>query len=177
MESKLLLILMPLLLLILSALPPQVHALDSGETVIHKSLIIHAPKSLVWSALTTESGLNKWWGKGVKLEPFVGGEFYEPWGDGQLATGTVLRVEPQEFVEFSWQEKYWNPPENTVCIFSLEQTQEFTTLTVKHRGWESFQDPEVRAQLIEGFHNGWDFLLPKLQKYVESEKYQNTFSN
>jgi len=80
---------------------------SSLKPVIYKKVILSGGVDLVWSALTDHHELEKWWNKGVKLEPVVGGQFYEPWGNGQLATGVVLKLNPLKSIEFSWREKYW----------------------------------------------------------------------
>ena len=140
----------------------------STELVIYKSLSLKATKQSVWAALTEERELKQWWGKGVKLEPRVGGQFYEPWGDGQLATGKVVHVNPKEDIRFTWREKYWaSPGEVTACMFTIKETKGTTDLEVAHSGWESFSDLEKRKQLVEGFHKGWDLILAKLKKYLE----------
>lgn len=140
---------------------------ENFDNLILKSIVIKTTKKRLWSALTQEEELNHWWNKGVKLEPSIGGEFYEPWGDGQLATGKVIHVKILEEIEFTWQEKYWNLSEETICHFSLKEADGKTILEVKHSGWDTFKDPEYREKLIEGFKSGWDFLLPKLKKYIE----------
>jgi uncharacterized protein YndB with AHSA1/START domain len=78
--------------------------------------------------------------------------------------------EPLESIEFTWQEKYWNASEVTTCTFSLKEVQGKTSLEVKHSGWDSFKDPENRKKFIEGFKMGWDFLLPKLKKYLKENR-------
>ncbi len=141
-----------------------------NEEVIYKKLILKASKEQIWSTLTDQNELGKWWNKGVRLEPYVGGQFYEPWGEGQLATGKVVDLKFQKFIKFTWKEKYWNSSESTVCTFFLEKVEKGTVLKIHHSGWESIKELSKRKKLIEGFQKGWDLLLPKLKKYVESEK-------
>ena len=73
-------------------LSSSVFADTAPSTTIKKALILKASKAQVWSALTNQNELSKWWNNGVKLEPFIGGQFYEPWGENQLATGLVRKV-------------------------------------------------------------------------------------
>ncbi|MCJ8275376.1 MAG: SRPBCC domain-containing protein [Bdellovibrionales bacterium] len=117
----------------------------------------------LWQALTTEEELSRWWNKGVKLEPKVGGQFYEPWGKEQLATGEVLSLKPQEYIEFTWREKTWEPSQKTVCRFEVRKNSSGSVLIVKHSGWESFEKPKPA---MEGFKKGWDFFLAKLKKHL-----------
>ena len=136
------------------------------ESVISKKLILKAKKEKVWSALTDKNALSKWWHQGVVLEPYIGGKFYEPWGDNQLATGEVKNIRITEYIEFTWKEKYWASSESTICRFTLKEVNNITTLDIKHSGWETFKDEENRKKLIQGFHKGWDLLLPKLKRYL-----------
>ena len=95
----------------------------------------------------------------------MGGKFYEPWGKGQLATGKVLKVVPNQSIKFSWHEKYWEPGQKTICEFSLKEKNGKIVLTVTHSGWETFSDPKAQGQMIEGFKRGWDGLLAKLASH------------
>jgi uncharacterized protein YndB with AHSA1/START domain len=156
-----------LILLFLSSISS---ASASSENVIYKKLVIKTNKENVWSALTNKSELEQWWHKGVRLEPVIGGDFYEPWGDGQLAKGNVLDLKVHDFIEFSWQEKYWKKFEKTKCRFTIKTSGQKTILEVKHYGWQSFKDPVYRKKLIEGFNKGWDSLLPKLKKHLDNSE-------
>ena len=140
------------------------------KPVITKELVLKANKDQVWSALTDHNELEKWWNKGVRLEPFVGGEFYEPWGDGQLATGKVAQLAPLKFIEFTWQEKTWNSFENTKCSFTLKEFSGKTVIYVEHSGWEIFKSEEKVKRLVKGFEQEWDSLLPKLKRHIESKE-------
>ena len=148
-------------------------SMSQAQTVsilrVHKTLVTKTSKNRVWKALTNEKELEKWWGKGVRLEPHPGGEFYEPWGDGQLATGKVLEVKKNDFIKFTWKEKYFQGSEQTTCNFFLSEKDGITTLEVNHHGWESFSDLEQRLKLIKGFEKGWDLLLERLKKYFDEQ--------
>lgn len=146
---------------------------ESTELAISKSLEVHSKKESVWSALTNEHELRQWWGEGVKLEPRIGGIFYEPWGNGQLATGQVVHLEPEKHITFTWQEAYWQGSGITTCSFSLREFPGGTILDINHFGWESFRDPKNGVELMEGFKKGWDLLLPKLKKYLEEKNKHN----
>ena len=139
-------------------------------SVIQKKLILKVSKKKVWAALTRSNELDKWWHKGVILEPSIGGGFYEPWGVRQLATGTVLMLKPLQFIEFTWREKSWNILEKTKCSFTIKELAGTTTLYIEHSGWEIFKDKKKREELIKGFNKGWDALLPRLEKYMTSKK-------
>lgn len=143
---------------------------SSLKPVIYKKVILSGGVDLVWSALTDHHELEKWWNKGVKLEPVVGGQFYEPWGNGQLATGVVLKLNPLKSIEFSWREKYWQKTKKTICEFTLEEASDKTTLYVRHSGWELFKNETRRQQLIKGFDQGWNSLLSKLKRHIEPNK-------
>lgn len=132
--------------------------------VIEKSIGFHGTGGAIWSALTEESELALWWNEGVRLEPKVGGAFYEPWGNGQLATGKVLEVVPNRRIRFTWQEKTWRPNQKTVCEFSIEIEKDQSVLKVSHSGWEVFS--ETRQAMMSGFSRGWDQILPKLHEYL-----------
>lgn len=152
-------------LLVLSSVT-YVHAVEK-PIVIYKRLSLSSSKDGVWSALTEHKELSIWWNKGVQLEPFVGGKFYEPWGEGQLATGKVLKLKKLNSITFTWQEKNWKTFEHTQCTFTLKKLEGATILEVRHSGWETFKNAQKRARIVKAFSQGWDSLLPKLKKYIE----------
>jgi uncharacterized protein YndB with AHSA1/START domain len=132
---------------------------------IYKSIQLNAKKEQVWSALTSAPELGQWWNKGVRLDPRVDGDFYEPWGQGQLATGKVLDVVPGIKIKFTWQEKTWAIDQSTICVFEIIEEDRRVVLRVTHSGWDVFGS--TKLQMMEGFGKGWDFLLPKLKSYLE----------
>lgn len=133
-----------------------------------KEVIIKAKPSVVWSMLTSEKHLGQWWNKGVRLEPFVGGDFYEPWGKGQLATGKVIKLVHAESITFTWKEKNWKAGQETLCTFYIKERNGRTFLRVQHSGWSSFSDLKERQQVMNGFKKGWDYFLGKLKNYTDS---------
>jgi hypothetical protein len=99
--------------LIMAALKRGLGFLKQRERSVHmqieKEIDINTSPMKVWEALSNPMLLAKWWQEGMKLEPKVGGEFYEPWkdanGSAQLATGIVEAVIPQKYLQFSWISK------------------------------------------------------------------------
>ena len=153
-------ILLPLMFNLISCLP----STKKTQTLsFEKRVEFSVNVQILWNALTVEEELGRWWNKGVKLEPKVGGQFYEPWGKDQLATGEVLSLKPQEYIEFTWREKTWAPSQKTVCRFEVRKNSSGSVLIVKHSGWESFEKPKPA---MEGFKKGWDFFLAKLKKHL-----------
>ena len=139
----------------------------ANGNVLNKTLSLKASKEQVWSALTSENELSQWWNDGVKLEPVVGGDFYEPWGDDQLATGKVKRVITNKLIEFTWQEKYWDQSQITTCLFTIKAQGDHSILEVQHSGWNTFKDIEEKEKMIIGFEKGWDAVLSRLRDYIE----------
>ncbi len=72
-----------------------------SEEIVYKKIVLKGNRKQIWFILTDENELGKWWNKGVKLEPYVGGQFYEPWGEGQLATGKVIDLKLKKFIKFT----------------------------------------------------------------------------
>ncbi len=136
------------------------------KPVVAKTMTSRVERSELWETLTNKKNLSEWWNKGVRLEPDMGGAFYEPWGKDQLATGKVVDIDIDTMIKFTWREKTWNSSIYTVCEFQLVEGVEETTLKVVHSGWEKFPK-ESQKQLIEGFGKGWDSLLAKLKVYLE----------
>ncbi|MBC7263172.1 MAG: DUF5107 domain-containing protein [Chloroflexi bacterium] len=136
--------------------------------VIHESVEIHASPACVWEALTREEQLRCWWGEGVRLEPWVGGAFVEPWQreDGTLVitSGRVVEFVPARCLTLTWADEGW--PGETWVAFHLVGIPEGTRLTVRHGGWEAFQADEGTT-LRETHRQGWRELLGLLTRWLE----------
>jgi uncharacterized protein YndB with AHSA1/START domain len=85
----------------------------------------------VWEALTDERLLGEWLAQDAELDPVPGGRASFRFADGEKREGTVLEVEEERLLAFSWA----RPGEpRSVVEFSLEPAVGGTRLVVVERG-------------------------------------------
>ncbi|MCM3744422.1 SRPBCC domain-containing protein [Sporosarcina luteola] len=130
---------------------------------IRKTIIIEAAVENVWPSVSTAEGIGAWFMPN-DMEPIEGKEFVlqaGPWGNSACK---VTEVQAPNRLSFDWG-KDWQ------VHFDLKAIDGQTELTFIHAGWEDGKQTEfgeshdvVRPRMSEG----WDGLLAKLKKTVES---------
>ncbi|MGG0669911.1 SRPBCC domain-containing protein [Lederbergia citrisecunda] len=134
-----------------------------STTEIRKNIVINAPNETVWPYVSTADGIGAWFMPN-DMEPVEGKEFTlqaGPWGESLCK---VTEVQPPNRLSFDWG-KDWQ------VHFELKAIDDHTELTFIHAGWEDGKQTEfgeshdvVRPRMSEG----WDGLLAKLKKTIES---------
>ena len=145
---------------------------------IHKTIVIKAPKSRVWRALTNADELSQWFG--VNLQ----GCTFAP---GQAARGpitiegyrhVVFEVLVEQMVPerlFSWR---WHPyavdpnvdyskEPRTLVVFELEDVSGGTKLNVVETGFDSLP-VHRRADALKMNDEGWAEQLQNIDKHVRT---------
>ena len=136
--------------------------------------VLHAPRSLVFRALTDPDELAKWWGpKGftapsVEFDSRVGGSYriaMQP-PDGELfyLTGEFREVDPPARLVYTFR---WEDPtpddRETVVTLSLREAEDGTEL--------DFAQGEFATEERRALHReGWTTSLDKLEKLVAGAK-------
>jgi uncharacterized protein YndB with AHSA1/START domain len=76
--------------------------MDDQRRQVERETILDAPADEVWEALTDERLLTEWLADEAELEPEPGGRANFRFADGTEREGTVLRVEEERELAFSW---------------------------------------------------------------------------
>src|SRR5579871_1568202 len=153
---------------------------------IEKKLLMRAPLSRVWRALSDSKEFGTWFG--VKFdEPFAPGAFMrgvlvatqvdpevgkaQASHKGLIFEITIDRMEPQRLFSFRWHPfaidrnvDYSSEP-TTLVVFTLEPVADGVMVTVTESGFD--QIPlERRAKAFSANDTGWDLMIGVLGKYV-----------
>ena len=141
---------------------------------IEKRVLIRAPRSRVWRALTTAGEFSQWFGvkmtqdfrpgTRVKMAYTYGGREYESYLDVQEMT-------PEK--KFSWR---WHPgvqdPDvdyskepTTLVKFQLEEVEGGTLLSVVESGFDQIS-LQRRARVFEQNEGGWAHQMKSIDQYV-----------
>jgi uncharacterized protein YndB with AHSA1/START domain len=152
---------------------------------IEKKILLRAPRSRIWRALTDSSEFGHWFGVkfdapftpgramrgvmvGTKVDPEVA-TAQQPYA-GEPFEITIERVEPERLFSFRWHpfskrgEDYSKEP-TTLIEFSLEEVGGGVMLTVVESGFDGIP-LERRAQAFTANEQGWGMMIKVIEKYV-----------
>ena len=76
--------------------------MDDRRLEVEREAVLDAPADEVWAALTDERLLSEWLADEAELEPEPGGRASFRFADGTEKEGTVLRVEEERELAFTW---------------------------------------------------------------------------
>ncbi len=153
---------------------------------IEKKILLHAPLSRVWRALSDSKEFGTWFGfqldgpftpgavrrgkiVGTKVDPAV--EKAQKAYEGKPVEIQIEKMEPERLFSFRWHPNahdegvdYSSEPA-TLIEFALEQTPEGVMLTVTESGFD--QIPlERRAKAFKANEGGWTIMVQVIAKYV-----------
>ena len=155
----------------ISQSPPGIRSSDRIEKVI----VLRAPRSRVWRALTDPGQFGEWFG--CSLE----GRF----APGQIMSGPVTapgythlrfevvvdQMEPERLFSWRWQpggDPDVDPAEPmTLVVFELEEVPEGTRLTVRESGFDRIPVPR-RSQAYRENDEGWTGQMKAIERYLAS---------
>ena len=144
---------------------------------IEKEILLHAPKTRVWGALTDSTEFGTWFRV----------RFDAPFQTGRVSSGkiafpgyehlnmeiTVDRMNPEDYFSYRWHPYAINPAVDyskepmTLVEFRLEEAAGGTLLKIKESGFD--QIPAARrAEAFKMNENGWSGQIKNIQRHVES---------
>jgi uncharacterized protein YndB with AHSA1/START domain len=134
-----------------------------GEPLV-KEVILDAPLSRVWKALTDKDELKQWCFQMEAFKPEAGFEFQfygEKEGHKFLHLCKVLEVEMEKKMKWLWT--YKDVPGDTYVTFELFPQGSKTKLRLTHEGLEKLPQDEnyARPNFVEGWNEILGQLLPK----------------
>lgn len=154
---------------------------------IEKEVLLRAPLSRVWQALTDAGEFGQWFG--VRLDgPFKAGtpihgkitpttvdpevaKMQQPY-EGMKFEIVIDRIEPKKLFSFRWHPFGVDPKVDyssepmTLVEFTLQEVPEGVRLTVIESGFDKVPI-ERRAQAFTANEGGWTKQMELIQKYVE----------
>lgn len=141
-----------------------------NEPVI-KEVILNAPASRVWKAITNNDEMKQWYFDIAEFKPEPGFEFSfigeGKEGEKYLHLCKIKDVIPEKKISYSWQ--YDGYPGISYVTFELFDEGEKTKLILTHKNLESFgtENPDMAK---ENFVEGWNHIIGiSLKDFVESK--------
>jgi uncharacterized protein YndB with AHSA1/START domain len=144
---------------------------------IEKKILLRAPRSRVWRALTEAREFSEWFrvdlrgqfGPGLEIS----GQVTHPGYEHLTMTVRVERMDPERLFSFRWHPAAIDPKVDysaeptTLVEFRLEETPEGTLLTVTESGFQAL--PVGRQGFAhEANSSGWEEQLKNIERHVAS---------
>ncbi len=129
--------------------------------------VFEAPLPLVWRALTTKEGMDRWFFDLPEFKAEVGFKFaFVVTHEGATYSHLcqVTEVIPQSKLAFTW--RYEGQPGNSLVSFELSPEGAKTRLQLTHAGLESF--PKTPQFARKNFMGGWNFIGDALKDFAEN---------
>jgi uncharacterized protein YndB with AHSA1/START domain len=142
---------------------------------IEKKMVLRAPRSRVWRALTNVDEFNAWFG--VKLEgPFeagkcVRGKITHPGFEHHTMEIDVARIEPERHFSYRWHPYAidlavdYSKETPTLVSFDLADAEGGTVLTIVESGFDAIPLAR-RKKAYEMNDGGWSQQLESIRKHV-----------
>lgn len=141
------------------------------KTKIEKQIVIGAPRSRVWRALTTPQEFAKWFSAEVEGS-FAPGKRLDmvsthPSCKGKGFYVIIEHMEPEHTFSWRWHPGAAKPGEDqsTQVVFHLQEVPEGTRVTVTESGFDQIS-LERRAKAFEENTHGWEQQLESLSRYA-----------
>ena len=142
---------------------------------IARTIMIGAPRSTVWRALTTADQFGAWFGAQLNgtFSPggHVTGRITSPGYDHLSIKLVIERVEPEYLMSYRWHPYAIDPNVDyssepaTLCEFTLEKVSDGTKLTVIESGFDRIpaERRDVAFRMNDG---GWAAQLANIARYL-----------
>lgn len=142
---------------------------------IEKRVVLRAPRSRVWRALTDASEFGSWFGVTLQA-PFtegatVRGQITHPGYQHLTMELIVERLEPERYFAYRWHPYAIDPKIDysqepaTLVEFRLEDAGEGTTLTIVESGFDRIPLAR-RAEAFKMNEGGWTQQVRNIERHV-----------
>jgi uncharacterized protein YndB with AHSA1/START domain len=142
---------------------------------IEKQIILKAPRSRVWRALTNAKEFGAWFGVDLRGEFKAGatlrGKLTNERYSHLTLEATVEQLEPETLFSYRWHPHAVEPnvdyskEPTTLVTFQLEDSDGGTLLRVTEVGFEAIPIAR-RAQAYRSNGEGWGIQLKNIEKYL-----------
>jgi uncharacterized protein YndB with AHSA1/START domain len=137
---------------------------------IEKSIVLKAPRSKVWRALTETRQFGEWFRARLEGEFAPGAtvmaESLQPCHEDARFAIQIEEMTPER--RFSWR---WGDLKNggQLVVFELDEVAGGTRLTVMETGFEALPEEKREASFGENT-KGWEIQMAAIAKYVEQDR-------
>ena len=143
---------------------------------IEKQILLKAPRSRVWRALSNAEEFGKWFGVNLTGKQFAAGQLVQgavtyPGYEHVVLNVWIERVEPEHHLSWRWHPAaidtsvdYTSEP-TTLVVFELTEVDSGTLLRVVESGFDNI--PAARRDNAFRMNSGgWDQQMKNIEKHV-----------
>jgi uncharacterized protein YndB with AHSA1/START domain len=152
---------------------------ETSTDRIEKDIVIRAPRTRVWRAITDFREFGKWFQAEMR-DPFVPGALSKgkityPGYEHLTIEVQVERMEPEHLFSWRWHpyaidpEQDYSQEPTTLVVFELEEIAEGTRIRVTESGFDKIPLAR-RADAFRMNSNGWEQQLHNIARYVGDAK-------
>ncbi len=152
--------------------------MNSSTDRIDREILLKAPVSRVWRALSNAEEFGDWFGVALKGKTFaagvsVQGNITYPGYEHIVFDVLIERMEPERLLSFRWHPYAVDPTVDylkeptTLVVFELEEVESGTLLRVVESGFDNIP-PSRRLEAFSMNSGGWDEQMKNIEKHVET---------
>jgi uncharacterized protein YndB with AHSA1/START domain len=152
--------------------------MDASTDRIEKGILLKAPRSRVWRALSNAEEFGDWFGVAFKGKNFapgshVRGNMTHSGYEHVACEVWVERVEPEHLFSFRWHPYAVDPKidyskePTTLVVFELKDADGGTLLSVVESGFDKVPASR-RAEAFRMNSGGWEWQMARIQKHVDA---------
>jgi uncharacterized protein YndB with AHSA1/START domain len=150
--------------------------MNPSTDCIEREILLKAPRSRVWRALSDAGEFGDWFGAALKGQTFAVGEYARgqityPGYEHLIFEALIERMEPEHLLSYRWHpyavdtsvDYTQEPP--TLVVFELKDVEGGTLLSVVESGFDGV--PAARRQEAFQMHcDGWDEQMKNIERHV-----------
>lgn len=141
-----------------------------NDTLTHE-VVINAPATRVFAALTDPQQRLQWWGDGQRFRLLGMDSDLRPGGQWEMrftgmdgnpvsVRGEYREIDPPRLLSFTWLPGWQGDATVSLVRFALTETGGVTTVRLTHSG--------LVTQAARASHRGWPLILEWLRGYTEA---------
>jgi uncharacterized protein YndB with AHSA1/START domain len=152
--------------------------MNTSTDRIERQVVIKAPRSRVWRALSDAEKFGEWFGVDMKGKAFAAGQRTQaqitiPGFTHVTFDVVVERVEPERLLSWRWHPYAVDPAidyekeERTRVVFELKDIEGGTLLSVVESGFDAVP-PARRLEAFRMNSGGWEGQMRNISQHVEA---------
>lgn len=143
---------------------------------IERTILLKAPRSRVWRALSSAEEFGDWFGVNLKGKTFAAGQSVQgqityPGYEHVVFDVWIERMEPERLLSWRWHPAAVDPAfdysleRTTLVVFELKDVEGGTLLSVVESGFDRIP-PARRLEAFRMNSGGWDEQMKNIEKHV-----------